>query len=87
MAFQAPGDGSEAAEQGVLRAQHRILVMAIGREPGRPAPPSPRVARHREAIRAGEMVSGEVVSVGWRAWRGWGANSMMKSEGAVVNAC
>jgi hypothetical protein len=44
MAFQAPGDGSEAAEQGVLRAQHRILVMAIGREPGTPCSSCERIA-------------------------------------------
>jgi hypothetical protein len=64
MAFQAPGNGSETAEQGVLRAQYRSKVTAVGREPERPAPPSPRVARHREVIRVGEMVSGEVVSLG-----------------------
>jgi hypothetical protein len=39
MASKRPANGAEAAEQGVLRAQRRILVMALGCEPERPAPP------------------------------------------------
>jgi hypothetical protein len=69
LAFQAPGDGSEAAEQGVLRAPTGVWSVAIGREPGRPAPPpSPRAVVRCGAVRVGEMVSGEVVRFGVCRW-------------------
>ncbi|HEY7548827.1 MAG TPA: hypothetical protein VH913_04830, partial [Hyphomicrobiaceae bacterium] len=45
---------SETAGQGVFRAQHRIQVTAIGREPDALLLlPSPRAVNRREALRAG----------------------------------